>query len=110
MAPVIPLRRVKWIAAGELARRFACCERTPPKAQELRPSRPPSRIAGRERDALEQLAVVKFAQRARRNAKLRLFRIFKLFNQLKQQAAELQPASYRPVAERLRVARFLRRL
>jgi hypothetical protein len=106
---VIPLRRIKWIDVVDLAARFVSVEKSPPKERELRCSRPPSRIAGREQDALAALAVVKFAQRARRNAKLRLFRIFKLFTQLKRDAAA-QPTAYRPVAERMRVARFLRRL
>ncbi len=106
MADVIPLHRVKTIAAGELAGRFPSVEKSPPKARELRPSRPASRMAGREEDALAGFSASKFVQRARRNAKLRFFRIFKLIEQ--QFAGE--PKAYRPVAERLRVARFLRRL
>jgi len=109
VAEVIPLHRVKTIAAGELAERFPSVEKSPPKAHELRASRPPSRIAGRERDALDGIGAAKFAQRARRHAKLRFFRIFKLLSQLKLEAAGA-PSSYRPVAERLRVARFARRL
>ncbi len=107
MADVIPLHRVKTISAGELAERFPSVEKSPPKARELRPSRPASRMAGREEDALAGVTVAKFAQRARRHAKLRFFRIFKL---IEQQFGVGEPPTYRPVAERLRVARFLRRL
>src|SRR2546426_1927561 len=101
MAQVIPLRRIKTIIASVLAARFPTVERTPPKAQEFRPERPRSplsKVAGRELDALSGLPMGKFVHRARRNAKLRLFRVFKLFGELKAAPA----ATYRPVAARLR--------
>jgi hypothetical protein len=108
MAPIIPLRRIKTIVAAALAARFPSLERTPPKAQEFRAERPrpESKIAGRERDPLSGLQMGKFVHRARRHAKLRLFRVFKLFGDIK----EVPAATYRPVAERLRVARWMLRL
>jgi hypothetical protein len=106
VADVIPLIRVKTIAAMALAERFPSVEKSPPKARELRPSRPASRIAGREADALAGFSASKFVQRVRRNAKLRFFRIFKLIGE----QLAVEPKAYRPVAERMRIARFLRRL
>ncbi len=106
---IIPLRRIKLILADALAERFGPVEKAPSKRTELRYARPlPSRIAGRERDALGGIAPSKFAARLRKNAKLRLFRIFKLLDQFKSLA--VPPPVYRPIAERLRVARATRRL
>jgi hypothetical protein len=107
VAEVIPLRRIKLIVAATLAARFEAVEKAPPKTLELRLVRSLFRMAGRERDALAGMAAPKFAHRARHAGKLRLFRLFKLFGQLKAQAA---PDSYRPVAERLRARRWMLRL
>jgi hypothetical protein len=98
---------VKTIVAAALAARFPSVEKAPPKTRELRPGRPIWRIAGRELDALSGIHAVKFAQRVRRNAKLRMFRVFKLFGEIKQ---DPRVAAYRPVAERLRTARWMLRL
>jgi hypothetical protein len=108
VADVIPFRRIKCILIEALATRFATVEKSPPKAREFRAARPPSRIAGRELDALYRLHSFKFVVRARKSPKLRLFRIFKLLGQLKSPIAA--PAAYRPVAERLHLMRRLRRL
>ncbi len=118
MAPIIPLRRriqeLKLISAdlaAELARRFGPVEKAPPKTLELRVGRPEARprppIADREADALEGYPLAKFVSRARRSAKLRLFRVWKLFDHLK---TERQAIAFRPVAERLRAARAMLRL
>jgi hypothetical protein len=110
---VIPLLRArailpKRIALYELARRFACAEKGPPKHAELRRTeRATSRVAGRERDPLAGIPLAKYAPRVRRVAKLRLFRVWKLFQELK---ALQPPPSYRPIAERLRSLRGRRRL
>jgi hypothetical protein len=105
---VIPLRRIKMIVVDALAERFGPVEKAPPKRTEFRDARPVSRIAGRQRDALGGMAPSKFAARVRKNAKLRLFRIFKLLGDLKSAAAA--PATYRAVADRLRSVRAARRL
>lgn len=106
MAPIIPLHRIKTIFTRALAARFGFVEKTPPKTIELR-AKPMGRIGGRTESALGGMQLSKFAQRARRNAKLRLFRMFKLVGDLKVQPAA---SAFRPVAERLRVARWMMRL
>lgn len=105
---VISLYRVKTISLEALESRFPSVEKSPPKGRELKASLPPSRVAGRQRDALEGAAWVKFAHRSRRNSKLRFFRVFKLFTTLKQEAS--RDPRYRPVADRLRLQRWMRRL
>jgi hypothetical protein len=104
---LIPFRRIKTIIAAELAARFAQLEKAPPKASELRLVRPLGRIAERAGAPLVGLGELKFVQRARRHAKLHLFRMWKLFGQLKEQPTE---TVYRPVSERIREARTLMRL
>jgi hypothetical protein len=106
VAPVIQLHRIKMIVAEALAARFGSVEKAPPKERELRAARPRWRIAGRELDPLLGFSASKFVQRARRHAKLRLFRMWKLVDDLKVQPA----AAFRPVAERVRVARWMLRL
>jgi hypothetical protein len=102
---------VKTISLEGLRARFESVEKSPPKARELRAARPPSRIEGREQDALADTARVKFAQRSRKNAKLRFFRIFKLFPTLKlEETPRSDDARFRPIAERLRLQRWMRRL
>jgi hypothetical protein len=108
MADVIPLHPMKWVTPHDGGGRFLPHERTPPKTRELRLSRPVSRLAGREQDALDGVGVMKFAPRARRNGKLRFFRIFKLFTDVKDQVPA--PPAYRPMAAQLRRMRWLRRL
>jgi hypothetical protein len=113
---LIPLRRLisgetttaiyrKIVVDGLLAR-FGKIERTPPKSSELRFVRPGERIAERVLP-LRGLDDLKFVQRARRHAKMHLFRMWKLFGDLKEESAE---TVYRPVAERIREARSLLRL
>lgn len=111
MADVIPIRRVKVIATAALAARFLGpdgVDKAPPKARELRSGRPPSRFAGRELDVLAGAPTAKPAARARRHGKLRLFRVFKLFDALK--GEETAAEGYRPIADRLRLQRWMRRL
>ena len=103
---LIPLRRIKTIfvtAGGRLAARFAPVEKAPPKTRELRFLSPGGRIA-RMAAPVIGLAELKFVQRARRHAKLHLFRMWKLFGQLKDESVE---TAYRPVAERIREARSM---
>ncbi len=106
MGELIPLRRIKTIVVGALAARYATVEKSPPKSSEMRFVRPGTRIAERVLP-LRGLDELKFVQRARRHAKMHLFRMWKLFGQLKEQPAE---TVYRPVAERMREARSLLRL
>lgn len=108
MAEVIPLHPVKVVAPHDAGGRFAPHERTPPKTRELRLTRPVSRMPGREEDALDGVANMKFQPRARRNGKLRFFRIFKLFTDVKDLVPA--PSAYRPMAAQLRRMRWLRRL
>jgi hypothetical protein len=113
---LIPFRRfilgdktaaLRTIAVDVLeAARYACVEKSPPKSRELRFVRPGERIAERVLP-LSSLDDLKFVQRARRHAKMQLFRMWKLFGQLKDQPAE---TVYRPIAERMREARSLLRL
>ena len=105
---VIPLYRVKTIAYAADDKRFELLEKAPPKGLEALNVRPPSRFAGRELDALAGIAQNKFAHRSRMNSKLRFFRVFKLLTALKRE--ELGEARYRPLAERLRMQRWMRRL
>jgi hypothetical protein len=108
VADVIPLYRVKTIAARDLADRFRLVEKTPPKALEFRRGHRTPRFAGHELEAIAGVSTVKFTHRLRRSAKLRLFRVFKLMlRDLKDGPAV---DTYRPVAERLREARWMRRL
>jgi hypothetical protein len=109
VADVIPLHRVKIVDTAALAARFegTARDRAPDKARELRTERRPSRFAGRELDVLATSLPLKLPPRARRHAKLRLFRVFKLFDALKAEAAA---PSYRPIADRLRLQRWMRRL
>jgi hypothetical protein len=109
VADVIPLHRVKIVDTAALAARFegAWSDRAPDKARELRTERRPSRFAGRELDLLGTALPLKLPPRARRFGKLRLFRVFKLFDALK---AEPAAASYRPIGDRLRLQRWMRRL
>jgi hypothetical protein len=108
---LIPLRRIKdttaalyrTIVVHPLKARYASVEKSPPKSSEMRFVHPGARIAERV-FALPGLDQLKFVQRARRHAKMHLFRMWKLFGQLKEQPAE---TVYRPVAERIREARSL---
>jgi hypothetical protein len=103
---IIPFRRIKTIVVDRLAERFAFIEKSPPKERELRLGKPEGRIAGRE-GVLGGLDQLKFVHRARRHAKLHLFRMWKLFGQLKDEPAQ---TVYRPVAERIKEARAIMRL
>jgi hypothetical protein len=114
---IIPLYRAreqaapKLIARRELASRFGAAEeKAPRKEEELRMRRSPCWMEGREEDAIAGLAAVKFTPRTRRAGKLRLFRVWKLFQELKQVAKTADVTAYRPVAERLRGLKFRRRL
>jgi hypothetical protein len=110
---LIPFRRVldqtsfavRTIFADALATRFASIEKAPPKTRELRISRPAS--AERVTTPLGGLAQLKFVQRARRHAKLQLFRMWKLFGEIKEAPSA---TVYRPVAERIKEARAMLRL
>jgi hypothetical protein len=107
---IIPFRRIKTIVIETLAARFAPVERTPPKAHELRAGRPEGRILAKLNAAtvpLGSLADLKFVARARRHAKLHLFRMWKLFGEVK---AAPMATVYRPVAERIREAGSMMRL
>lgn len=105
MAPVISLNRVKLLEAQPPHPRLLPVERTPPKGREMRLCRAPSRIGGTERDVLEGLPVP--MRRAPRARKLRLFRSFKLFNDLK---TETRHVLTRPLGDRLRRIGWMRRL
>jgi len=107
---LIPLRRIKTILVANCERlvaRFAPVEKAPPKTSELRFLSPGTRIAQRVAAPVLGLQELKFVQRARRHAKLHLFRMWKLFGELKEEPAA---TVYRPVAERLREARSMLRL
>jgi hypothetical protein len=108
--------RWKQVATAALAARFGSVERTPPKHQEMRIAGitvPPWLPASDLVASLEAIPGVKFARHLRRNAKLRLFRIWKLFNdslksgETESGATEL---GYRQLGERLRTLGFVRRL
>jgi hypothetical protein len=104
---LIPFRRIKTIVVatgGRLAARLAVVEKTPPKSRELRFIAPGRRISLRVASPVSGLAQLKFVQRARRHAKLQLFRMWKLFGEIKEDPVEM---AYRPVADRLREARFM---
>lgn len=113
------LGRWKQVATAALEARFGPAsggDRTPPKHHEMRiggitvPSwLPASDLAA----SLEAIPGVKFARHLRRNAKLRLFRIWKLFNDsLKsgESDASAPELGYRQLGERLRTLGFVRRL
>ena len=107
MGELIPLRRIKTILIANcdrLAARFAPVEKSPPKTRELRFLSPGARIAQRIAAPVLGLKELKFVQRARRHAKLHLFRMWKLFGQLKCEPVE---TAYRPVADRIREARSM---
>jgi hypothetical protein len=100
---LLSLRRIKTIAVDLVAARFAHIEKAPPKWHELRLKSTAGRLAERIATVVPLgLHELKFVPRVRRHAKLHLFRMWKLFGQLKAQPAE---TVYRPVAERLRTAR-----
>jgi hypothetical protein len=107
VADVIPLFRVKPIAFAVVPARLGPVEKWPRKAAELKLASPRWRLASAG-DPLAGLTDGKFAPRARRGGKLRLFRVFKLLGTLKADSAA--PANYRDVVERLRAQRWLRRL
>ncbi len=107
-AEIIPLYRVKTIAYEADDKRFELLEKAPPKGLEAMNVRPPSKFAGRELDALQGTAQAKFAHRSCKSSKLRFFRVFKLLTAAKRE--ELAEARYRPLAERLRLQRWMRRL
>jgi hypothetical protein len=106
LGEIIPLRRLKTVVAGALASRFAVVEKAPSKWRELRAAKPLGRILLRVQGSwpLSGFREVKFVQRARRHAKLRLFRVWKLFDEVKQCEPAAAP-DFRPVAERLKAAR-----
>jgi hypothetical protein len=103
---LIPFRRIKTIVVEVLHQRYGCVEKAPPKSSELRFVRPGARIAERVLP-LGGLDELKFVQRVRRHAKMHLFRMWKLFGELKESPTE---TVYRPVAARMREARSLLRL
>jgi hypothetical protein len=107
VADVIPLFRLKAITFATTPLRLASVDKWPCKAAELKLGSPHWRLAGAG-DLLAGLDDAKFARRARRGGKLRLFRVFKLLGDLKADAAA--PVAYRDVGERLRAQRWLRRL
>lgn len=106
MADVIQLFRVKTLAFVGVPLRLAAVEKWPLRAAQLKHASPRWRLASAG-DPLAGLGDGKFARRARRGAKLRLFRVFKLIGALKRDVAA---PSYRDVGERLRAQRWLRRL
>jgi hypothetical protein len=104
---LIPFRRIKTILIANcdrLAARFAPVEKSPPKTRELRFLQPGARIARRVAAPVLGLGELKFVQRARRHAKLHLFRMWKLFGEVKSEPVE---TAYRPIAERIREARSM---
>jgi hypothetical protein len=104
---LIPLRRIKTILVAKcerLAARFAVVEKSPPKSRELRFLSSGRSIARRVTAPAAGMGELKLVQRARRHAKLHLFRMWKLFGELKEAPAE---TAYRPIAERLREARAM---
>lgn len=112
MGEIIPFRRIKTIVIERLAARFAPIEKSPPKTRELRARRPEGRILARLNAATVELgsfADLKFVARARRHAKLHLFRMWKLFGEVKA-APQAAATFYRPVAERIREAGSMMRL
>lgn len=107
---MIPLHRVKVVATLALAARFegpGAARKSPPKSREMRTVLPPSRLQGRELDVLGQVGGFKVARRALRRGKLRLFRVFKLFDAIKSEEAR---TAFRPIGERLERQRWMRRL
>jgi hypothetical protein len=116
--------RWKQVATAALEARFGprgANERTPPKHQEMRVggmSAPSWLLAGLPAAelaaSLEAMPGVKFARHLRRNAKLRLFRIWKLFNESlkhpEEDGSSGESHAYRQVGERLRTLGFIRRL
>jgi hypothetical protein len=107
VADVIPLFRVKPIAFAIVPPRLDAVEKWPRKTAELKLASPRWRLAAAG-NPLAGLTDGKFAPRARRGAKLRFFRAYKLIGTHK--VASAAPASYRDVVERLRAQRWLRRL
>jgi hypothetical protein len=101
---LIPFRRIKTIVVSKIAARFAVIEKAPPKSRELRFVEPGLRLARRAASPVSGLGELKFVQRARRHAKLHLFRMWKLFGQLKEAPVE---TAYRPIADRIRDARSM---
>jgi hypothetical protein len=83
---IIPLLRARGLAGlklirrAELALRFRSEGKAPTKEAE-RMLLSASRLAGRERDPLAGIRISKFTPRVRRAAKLRLFRVWKLFQE-----------------------------
>jgi hypothetical protein len=107
---IISIYRIKTFATtAALEARFAQVEKVPPKARELRGSRPESKFAGHETDAAAGFGS-KFAYRLRKNAKLRFFRVFKLLDEQKAAPDEAEASQYRSVAERIQRIRWMRRL
>jgi hypothetical protein len=101
-------RALKTIVRSALADRFAAVHRTPDKRGELRMTRGGDRIAERACAALDGLADLKLPARPRRRGKLRLFRSWKLLEPLK--SLPVAPRDYAAIADRLRSARWRRRL
>ena len=108
LGEIIPLRRLKTVIAGALASRYAAVEKAPSKWRELRAAKPLGRILLRVQGPLAGFRDAKFVQRARRNTKLRLFRVWKLFDEVKPDTTPVP--GFRPVAERLKTARWMLRL
>jgi hypothetical protein len=106
-ADVIFLFRVKTIDFAIVPPRLVAVDKCPKKSAELKLASPRWRLAAAG-DPLAGLDENKFAPRARRGGKLRLFRVWKLYGELKADGAA--PADYRDVGERLRAQRWLRRL
>jgi hypothetical protein len=106
-ADVIFLFRVKTIAFATLPLRLAPVEKFPAKRGDFKSASPRWRLAAAG-DPLAGLHDNKLPARARRGGKLRLFRVWKLYGDLKADGAA--PAAYRALADRLREQRWLRRL
>jgi hypothetical protein len=107
LAIVIPLHRFKAVSFLAPPARLVPVEKWPPKSGGLRYGLRQSRWGLVATDVLAGLTAHKYAHRAQRRGKLRLFRVFKLFGDLKRGE---RPAAYRALPERVRTSRWLRRL
>jgi hypothetical protein len=104
---LIFLYRCKTIDFAIVPPRLNTVAKWPRKTREMKLGSPRWRLAAAG-DPLAGLDDAKFARRARRGGKLRLFRVFKLLGAFKSEDAA--PAGYRELGPRLREKRWLRRL